>query len=147
MFANPKAGQKMENKDLPGSDGIKKTPESLIDKHVYNIGGKEFVMHHDYSWDEYEWLDRFLKRIKKSGNVLVSDNISKNEVVKFMGIVLRYKDGSTPSNFNFGCATRAETMYVITDFFLIYALLQISMQEYLKLSETEREKLLMSLVT
>jgi hypothetical protein len=131
----------MENEDTD------KTSMLTLEKHIYIIAGREFIMHHDYSWDEYEWLDGFLKRIKNLGNVLVSDNISKSDAVKFMSTVLRYKDDSSAMDFNFGAATKTETMRIITDFFLTYALLKVSMYKFLQLSETEKEKLLMSLIT
>jgi hypothetical protein len=129
------------------SEELNKVPELLLEKHIYKIAGNEFVMHHDYTWDEYDWLDGFLRLIKNRGNILVSDNISKQDAVKFMSIVLRYKDGSTASGFNFGAATKSETLQIITDFFLTYALLKISIDKFLQLSEKEKEELLMSLMT
>jgi hypothetical protein len=124
-----------------------KTPELIIEKHSYKIGEKEFVMHHDYTWDEGEWLQEFLKKFKNTGNIYKSENIIKAEATTFLKTVLRPKDGSDIKDFNFGSATRTETSAVIIDFFLTYMLLQISMQEFLKLSEEEREKLLMTSMT
>jgi hypothetical protein len=124
-----------------------KTPELLLEKYSYNIGGKEFILHHDYSWDEGEWLQEFLRKFNNTGNIYKSENISKTEATTFLKTVLKYKDGSNPVDFNFGSATKTETSQVITDFFLTYMLLQISMQQFLKLSEEEREKLLMTLMT
>jgi hypothetical protein len=124
-----------------------KTPELNLEKHSYKIGDKEFNMHHDYSWDEGEWLQEFLKKFKNTGNIYKSENITKVEATTFLKTVLRPKDGSDIKDFNFGSATRTETSAVITDFFLTYMLLQISMQEFLRLSLQEREKLLMTLTT
>jgi hypothetical protein len=124
-----------------------KPAELILEKHLYKIGSNEFIMHHDYTWDEFEWLDGFLRLVKNRGNVLVSENISKQDAVKFMSIILRYKDGSTASGFNFGAATKSETLQIITDFFLTYALSKISIDKFLQLSEKEREGLLMSLMT
>jgi hypothetical protein len=127
------------------SDSEVKTPGLLLDRHSYKIGENEFVMHHDYTWDEGDWLQDFLKKIKNTGNLYKSENITKQEAAKFLRTVLKYKDGSDPDDFNFGSATKTETSSIITDFFLTYMLLQISMQEFLKLSPDEREKLLMNL--
>jgi hypothetical protein len=124
-----------------------KTPELKLEKHSYKIGDKEFVMHHNYSWDEGEWLQNFLRKFSNTGNIYKSENITKDEAIKFLKTVLKYKDESNPVNFNFGSATKTETSQVIVDFFLTYMLLQISMQEFLKLSEEEREKLLMTSMT
>jgi hypothetical protein len=124
-----------------------KIPELNLDKHSYKIGEKEFIIHHDYSWDEGEWLQGFLRKIKNTGNIYKSENITKTEATIFLKTVLRTKDGSDIKDFNFGSATKTETSSVITDFFLTYMLLQISMQAFLKLSEKEKEKLLMTLTT
>lgn len=93
----------------------------------YLIGGKEYKLSNDQSWEEIEELEKLFDRLKTANDNLVTieGNYTREEIQHALFLILAPADGGIKKIDDFKKATPKQSTKIIADFFLFIAVLNI----------------------